>query len=60
MLEEASNNTVEESQRLVKGFDELASRLGVFEAKSALTEASVTKKVNVMQNIPFCHLCPIW
>ncbi|XP_052147877.1 uncharacterized protein LOC127766776 [Oryza glaberrima] len=46
VLEEASNNTVEESQRLVKGFDELASRLGVFEAKSALTEASVTKKGN--------------
>uniref|UniRef100_A0A0E0KDB6 Uncharacterized protein n=1 Tax=Oryza punctata TaxID=4537 RepID=A0A0E0KDB6_ORYPU len=48
VLEEASNNTVEESQRLVKGFDELASRLGVLEAKPALTEASMTERGNEM------------
>ncbi|KAF0913693.1 hypothetical protein E2562_023782 [Oryza meyeriana var. granulata] len=46
VLEEASNNTVEESQRMVKGLDELASRLEVFEAKAAIAEASMTKKGN--------------
>ncbi|KAG8063487.1 hypothetical protein GUJ93_ZPchr0003g18674 [Zizania palustris] len=46
VLEEASNSTVEENQRLVKGLEELASRLQVFEAKSAITESSMTKKGN--------------
>ncbi|KAL5218725.1 hypothetical protein ABZP36_019409 [Zizania latifolia] len=46
VLEEASNSTVEENQKWIKGLDELASRLQVFEAKAAITEASVTKKGN--------------
>uniref|UniRef100_A0A0D9VTN7 Uncharacterized protein n=1 Tax=Leersia perrieri TaxID=77586 RepID=A0A0D9VTN7_9ORYZ len=46
VLEETSKNTAEENQRLAKSLNELASRLEVFEAKTAITEASMTKKGN--------------
>ncbi|XP_006650038.1 uncharacterized protein LOC102721997 isoform X2 [Oryza brachyantha] len=46
MLEGTSSNTVEERQKLIKGLDELVSRLDAFESKVAVTEASHAKKRN--------------
>ncbi|XP_062215700.1 uncharacterized protein LOC133916168 isoform X2 [Phragmites australis] len=45
VLEETSNSTVEENQRLVKSLNELDSRVQALEAKAALSEASITEKV---------------
>jgi len=45
VLEEASNNTFEENQMLVKKIDELDSRLQALEAKCAPSEASMVEKV---------------
>ncbi|KAK8445992.1 hypothetical protein SEVIR_9G418800v4 [Setaria viridis] len=46
VLEEASNNTFEENQILVKKSDELDSRLQALEARAALSEALNTEKVS--------------
>lgn len=51
VLEEASNNSFEGNQMLVKKLDELDSRLQALEAKAAPSEASMIEKVNVMQFI---------
>lgn len=60
MLEEASNNTFEENQMLVKKIDELDSRLQVLEAKAAPSEASMIEKVKVMHYILMAILnCPM-
>lgn len=47
MLEETSNNTAEENQRLVKNLNELDSRVQALEAKAALGEVSTSQKVKI-------------
>lgn len=51
VLEEASNNTSEENQMLVKKIYELDSRLQALEAKAAPSEALMIEKVKVLHDI---------